>query len=396
MNQRNVKIENRSNILKILRNQRDISRKDISDQLGLTKAAVSSIISDMIDENLIVETGNQETGLVGRNKILLELNKDYGFVLGLLIAETYITLLVTNVMGETVDMYVHELAQDESVNIDETIEMIVDKALYLLWTNGIERKSVLGIGIGYIGEMDSINIDYIKSQISNRLNLTAVMSNNVKALAMMQMDFSSRETSENFLFVKYGPGLGMAIVQGGKIIEGSDHKAGEIGHTIVDMDADTSCRCGRKGCLESLISEKGIVKDIEKLGTKYSHLIINKNLSMIDYTSVNELLEIKDEPITSIFEQRYDYFAKSLANTIILLNPDYVCVYGVIFSQPKIFKMINSRVNDYLGANTKAVIRLSNLDPNSSAIGPAALALRKLFYNVGGYREYTQRDKLIN
>lgn len=385
LNQSDVKIRNRSKVLRILRNQRDISRKDISDQMGLTKSAISSIISEMIDEKIIIETGSRETGVVGRNKILLELNKNCGYVLGLSISETYMTLLITNVLGETIDIYFHEFHEDDSYDDAGIIDLIVEKSLHLLWAKGIEKKAVFGMGIGYIGEMENMNITYIKAQISERLKLTIISDNNVKTLAMSQMDFSFKDTSENFLFVKYGPGLGMVIVQNGTIIDGIDHKAGEIGHTVVDIDADTSCRCGRKGCLESLISEKRIVNDIEKLGPEYSHLIINKNLFIIDYKSVNKLLEIENKHITTIFEQRYDYFAKSLANSIILFNPEYICVYGSIFSQPKIFEMINSRVNEYLGTNTKAVIKLSNLDPNNSAIGPAALVLRKLFYDVGGY-----------
>lgn len=387
LNQSDVKIRNRSKVLKILRNQRGICRKDISDQMGLTKAAITSIISEMIDEKIIIETGNQETGVVGRNKILIELNKDYGYVLGVLITEAYMTLLITNVLGETVDMCFCEFDESCSYDHDEIINLIIEKSLYLLWSNEIEKKDVFGMGIGYIGEMENIHIEYIKNQISDKLKLAVISDNNVKTLAMWQMDFSLSETSENFLFVKYGPGLGMAIVQNGKIVEGVDHKAGEIGHTIVDINANTSCRCGRKGCLESLISEKGIVKDIEKLGEEYSYLIINKKLSIIDYKSVNELLEMKNESIISIFEKRYDYFAKSLANSIIFFNPEYICVYGSIFSQPKILEMINNRVNEYLGINTKAVIKLSDLDPDNSAIGPSALVLRKLFYDVGGYRE---------
>ncbi|WP_069999081.1 ROK family protein [Cellulosilyticum sp. I15G10I2] len=384
LNQSDVKVKNRSKVLRILRSQRDICRKDISDQMELTKAAISSIISEMMDEKIIVETGSQETGVVGRKKILLELNKNLGYVLGLSISETYMTLLITNVLGETVDIYFHEFDESYTYDNAELIDFIIEKSLYLLWNNGIEKKAVFGMGIGYIGEMENLDIAYIKAQISKKLKMTVVSDNNVKTLAMWQMDFSLRETSENFLFVKYGPGLGMVIVQNGKIIEGANHKAGEIGHTVVDIDANTSCRCGRKGCLESLISEKGIIKDIEKLGAAYSHLIINKNLSIIDYKIVNELLEKKNEPITSIFEKRYDYFAKSLANSIILFNPEYICIYGSIFSQPKIFEMIKKRVGEYLGVNTKAVIKLSDLDPNNSAIGPAALALRKLFYDTGG------------
>lgn len=387
LNQNAIKVRNRSKVLKILRNEKGMSRKDIADQMGLSKAAISIIISELIDENIIIEKGSKETGVIGRNKMIVELNNNYCYVLGLSISEIQLTLLVSNILGETIDIYSHKFSENDHYNNEEILNLIIDKGLYLLWNNEIDRKNVLGFGIGYIGEMVKIDIDYIISQVCEKMKLKVVSDNNVKALAMSEMDFTLQNTSDNFLFVKYGPGLGMAIVQNGKIMQGANNRIAEIGHTIVDETANTSCRCGRKGCLESLISEKEIVKEIEKLGSEYSHLIIDKNLSIIDYESVNKLLELKDKAITVIFEQRYDYFAKSLANSCILFDPEYICVYGSIFSQPKILEMINERTNKYLGLKTNAEIKLSNLDSNNNAIGPVALALRKLFYNKGGYIE---------
>ena len=386
LNSNDVKIGNRSKVLKILRSESQISRKDISDRLGLTKSAITGIISELMDENIIIETGCQETGAIGRNKIQLELNKSYGYVLGLSICETYLTLLLTNILGETIDTYAYEFLDNKKYSNDELVELVVEKSLLLVWNNGIERQRVIGLGIGYIGEMDTIDVHAIEEKLKKLLKLDVVAANNVKALAMSQMDFTNQMSSEDFLFVKYGPGLGMSIVQNGRIIDGFENRAGEIGHTIVDMKADTTCRCGRKGCLESLISEIGIIRDIEKYGEMYQSLIINRKLSIIDYGRVNELIRSGDKVIINIFEPRYDYFAKALANVIVLFNPEYVCVYGAIFNQSVIFDMIKSRVDAYLGANTKSRIKLSTLDPGNTAIGSAALALRNLFYNVGGIK----------
>lgn len=394
LNSNDIKIRNRSKILKILRNERGISRKDISDQMGLTKAAISTIASEMIEEGVILETGSQENGTLGRNKINLEINKNFGYVLGLSISETHLTLLISNVLGETVDMYVQAYTQLHKNAGEEILDLVIEKSLYLLWQNGIDRSSVLGLGIGYIGGLSKLDIKWLTGELREQLKIRVVSDNNVRALAMAQMDYAHQENSSNFLFVKYGPGLGMAIVQNGSIIEGVNNRAGEIGHTIVDINAETTCRCGRKGCLESLISEKGIIKDIEKLGVDYGHLIIDKNRYIIDYQQVGLLMEAKDESILSIFEPRYDYFAKSLANSIILFNPEYVCVYGSIFNQPKIFEMIHERVDIYLGVNTEARLRLSNLDPENSAIGPVALALRTFFYNVGAHSEDQMKEPL--
>lgn len=385
LNQNDIKIRNRSRILKILRRQKEMSRKDIADEMKLTKAAISSIISELIEENLIIEKGSKETGAIGRNKIILELNKNYKYVLGLSITETYMTLIISNILGETIDIFVYETLKAGTYENAEIVDLIIEKTLKLLWNNNIDKKDVIGFGVGFIGGLNTLDIDFIKAEIEKKLAIDMVSENNVKALAMSQVDFGFDNEIKDFLFVKYGPGLGMAIVQNGTIVNGTVNRAGEIGHTIADPNADTECRCGRKGCLESLISEKGIVRELEALGNDYTNLIINKKMSIIDYYKINQLIEENDEKVLNIFEFRYEHLARALANSIILLDPKYVYVYGAIFNQPLMFQMIKDRINKYLGTNTSVEIKLSDLEPNNSAIGSVAIALRSFFYNVGGY-----------
>lgn len=393
INQSGLKISNRNKVLRILRQGKSVSRKDISDKTGLTKAAISGIVSEMIEENIVIEKGSRETGTAGRKKIILELNKNYGYVLGVSITDAHLICVIANVLGETIDVLYHELEPDQLNNMDNFVDLIIEKSFYILWKNSYPRDCIMGMGIGYIGSLDEIKIGVIEDSVRQRLHIPVLTVNNVKALAMSQMDLYYEETSENFLFVKYGPGLGMSIVRNGSIIDGVNNKAGEIGHTIVDINKKTTCRCGRSGCLESLSSEKGIVKEIEALGDKYKDLIIDKSLTIIDYEKVNRYIKANDKKILDIFEPRYNYFAKALANSVILFDPEYVSLYGNVFSQPELFEMISNLVNAYLGPKTKVIMTLSNLDPRNSAIGPASYALRELFYHSGGYQQQSMEEE---
>ncbi|MDN5304897.1 MAG: hypothetical protein PWP46_1783 [Fusobacteriaceae bacterium] len=387
LNQNDIKIRNRSKILKILRNESEISRKDLADKLELTKAAISSLISELINEKIIIEQGIKDTGVSGRKKIILELNSDYAYALGLSISETHINLVVSNILGEKKDEFFYEFTNMKNINNEDILKLIIEKSLYLLWKNNIEKIKVIGFGITCVGELSIVDIEYIKENLEKNLEIKVIADNNVKALAIAQMDFGYIKLSNDFLFVKYGPGLGMAIIQNGVIVNGATHQAGEIGYTIADINANTYCRCGRKGCLESLISEKGIVEDIMKLNGNYSDIIINKNLSILNYNKINSLLENNDENIKKIFEYRYEYLAKSLANTIILLNPEYLCVFGSVFSQPYIMNMIHEKINRYLGTHLDVELILSDIKPENTTIGAVALVLRNYFYNKGGYIE---------
>ncbi|GAE91210.1 glucokinase [Gracilibacillus boraciitolerans JCM 21714] len=68
----------------------------------------------------------------------------------------------------------------------------------------------------------------------------------------------------NMLAVTLGTGVGGGIIANGQVISGANGTGAEIGHITVEKNG-ASCNCGRKGCLETVASATGIVRQAEEL-----------------------------------------------------------------------------------------------------------------------------------
>lgn len=68
-NMETVRRRNRAAILKYINDHGPVSRKDLSEEIGLTAAAVTQICTDIMDEGVLVETGiNVERSGAGRKR----------------------------------------------------------------------------------------------------------------------------------------------------------------------------------------------------------------------------------------------------------------------------------------------------------------------------------------
>ena len=137
-----------------------------------------------------------------------------------------------------------------------------------------EPENILGVGIGapngnyYKGTIElAPNLPFkgiipIKNMLEMLLlnegwNLKVTITNDANAAGIGEMIYGAAKGVNDFIMITLGTGVGSAIVSNGKMIYGHDGFAGEVGHTIVEIDG-RECGCGRKGCLETYSSATGI------------------------------------------------------------------------------------------------------------------------------------------
>lgn len=128
-----------------------------------------------------------------------------------------------------------------------------------------------GIGIGapngnfYTGCVDNAPNLTIKGvlnfekEIHKYLDVPVVLSNDANAAAFGEMVYGGAKGLKHFIMFTLGTGVGSGIVVDGKLVHGSTGGAGELGHCILIPDG-RQCSCGRKGCLETYTSARGIVQ----------------------------------------------------------------------------------------------------------------------------------------
>ena len=329
INSENVKLSNRSSILLLLNNNGAMSRKDIAETVGLTAASVTLICSELMEEGIIVELGEAaEEKRAGRKKILVDINPEYRNVLCIAVESDTTYIAVTDMKGNMLCNC--SLPTDKHTKPEQFFRNVTDECQRLFWKNNIVREKLIGAAVTIPGSVDrkrgiSLNTYSIWTEsipvadlIKKDLGLQVVVENNLKAYAQAEVYFGLGRTVSNLFILKWGPGVGSSIIIDGKIYQGSNKMAGEIGHMTAVKDG-RSCNCGRKGCLEAYVSTKAIADDVQ---------------AELDRTDENVDKLVRDENIEKIIDNKIDMLAFNLKNSISILDSKNVVLIGYMFEIP--------------------------------------------------------------
>jgi predicted NBD/HSP70 family sugar kinase len=150
----------------------------------------------------------------------------------------------------------------------DTATRMVDEVLA---EGGVERKSVIGAGIGIPGPVDrergtagSATIlpgwtgVRIGDEMQQRLGIPVEIENDANLGALAEMTWGAGRGCSNIAYIKAATGIGAGIVINGRLLRGASGTAGEIGHTTLD-ESGALCYCGNRGCLETVASGPAII-----------------------------------------------------------------------------------------------------------------------------------------
>ena len=397
VNMSDVKISNRALILNQLKKDRK-SRKDIANKIQLTPASVTILVNELMQEGYIKESSHvDESRNVGRKKVFIELNKNFKYVLGVNIESDIVSIGIANLLSEILETKSFKI--NSEMPISNIITSIVETCMELVWNQNISKSDVLGVGVGIVGIVDSKNgiskhayglwkqeVD-IRGLLEKELQLPVVVENNVRALATAEMELTEHSNIKNMVFIKYGPGVGSAIIINEEIYKGSYNNAGELGHIIIDTNGK-ECKCGQRGCLETVASIKALIADIKKDFSAESYPIINKlidgNAELIDQATIIKAYELGEEQISNKMNTVWDNLAIGIVNIMRLYDPHKIIIHGelssnAIFMQ-KLIEKVNdiSDLNDSLNRIEKSILKQEN------CIGGIVLVTKELFFKTGG------------
>lgn len=124
-----------------------------------------------------------------------------------------------------------------------------------------EYPEVVGLGVAvpgvvFGGEVTSTNLDWERFPLPEQLqipDLPSVVENDMNAGAFGENTFGRARGMQNVIFLTISTGVGAGIIVGGRIYRGCGGLAGEVGHTVVDLNG-LLCGCGRRGCWEMIAS----------------------------------------------------------------------------------------------------------------------------------------------
>lgn len=370
---------NRSNLLNVIKTQGAVSRAALAHMTGLSPATVTAITGQLIREGLVFEkaTGDS-TG--GRPPIMLALNPRGGFVAG-------IKLMEGHAVGALTDLNATILAKDTVSLADKEIEtsvaMLATLTNHLIRASGIRKNQLLGVGIGLAGVVDFSsgivrqnpyfgwrNIQ-LGDLLEKRLGVPVFIDNDVNTLTLSEKWIDRGRPEENFILVTVGRGIGMGIVINGQVYRGKAGGAGELGHTVVDVNGPI-CDCGRRGCLESLISDRALVAQARQL--------ISPEIANLD--EVIHMAKSGQTAAIEVLANAGTILGRQIANMVNVFDPKLIIISGegtrmgeVFFSAVR--TTIEACVMTGLADDTE--IRINSWGDDIWALGAASLVIAELF-----------------
>ncbi|MEH7481285.1 ROK family protein [Neobacillus drentensis] len=238
----------------------------------------------------------------------------------------------------------HLLLKDKVATPKSNIQHLLPELLCEKVKDFQKNYPISGIGISSCGLVDhekgeilfSNNIQgysgmKLSEILSHKLELPVSVENDVKSACLGEMWKGAIQGKRNVVFLTLGTGIGSTIIIDGKIVSGSMKLAGELGHTVIEMDG-RPCNCGRKGCYERYAATSALVIDYIKEK--------KKNGEVVERISGEEimLLALNQDPTALIVYKRFiHYISAGLANITHLLNPEAIIIGGGIADQAEQF-----------------------------------------------------------
>jgi glucokinase-like ROK family protein len=390
---------NRQVVLKHLYFDGPTTRIELSQRTGMSAGTVTNLTYDLLQNNIILETGSQQSE-GGRPATLLAVNPHFGYIIGVDLGETHVQLELFDLTLCRRGMVRHLLAADENdpqiyvTVIAQGIEKLISQA-------AIRSSQVLGIGIGVPGVVernhtvsisapmwDWKNIPF-QSMLEEKIAHPIYMDNGAKAMTLAESWFGAGKGVEDLVVLLIGTGIGAGIIAEGSLYRGATNSAGEWGHTKIVLDG-RPCRCSNNGCLEAYAGAPGIQKtyrEIVRARGKTGTLRTEEN-SQIAWINALFKAAAKNNPeALQTLQETAHYLGVGIANLINLFNPHKILIGGWVGMQlsEQVLKEIREHVsNNSLPAALRPIqIALCQLGQDAICMGAACLVLEDFIAEEG-------------
>ncbi len=328
-----TKQHNRDLVLKNIFDHEAISRAEIARLTKLTRATVSDMVANLIEEGLVEEIGYGES-IGGKAPLLLGLIADSRYLIGLNLAQDKFIGSVVNLRGEikkTVEFPVNGIDGEQALRL---VYQILDQLITKEW------RPLVGIGIGTPGLVNTsegivvsaVNLDWqdlpLAHLLETRYNIPIMVLNDSQATAIGEFVYGSGHPPDgNLVVVTIKHGIGAGILIKGRLFQGDGGGAGEIGHVVVQENG-TRCRCGQHGCLETIASARAIVQRTKTLAPEYPHSDLAINSGNISLDAIVSAWRANDELAERVVSDAAHCLGTSIASLIGILNIQKIVLTG--------------------------------------------------------------------
>lgn len=253
---------NRRILLNLVRSHQPVSRADLARMMGTTRAAVTFLVNDLIEEGFVYEGAKGEAAR-GRKPQFLYIDSRKRWVLAVDIRATRTSLMVCDLLGEPLVGVTSFPTQTDVKRLVKTLAERVKRTV----SEHRDLGECQGIGVvvpGMVGPggervLFSPRLGWrdvpLREALATATRLPVIVENSGRACALAQLWSTRIESAAggDIAFVSVSDGIGVGIVVRGELLRGLHNVAGEFGHIPLNVDGPP-CACGATGCWEAYTS----------------------------------------------------------------------------------------------------------------------------------------------
>jgi glucokinase-like ROK family protein len=335
----NVKSFNKHAALDLIRfSANGMSRTDLAEKLGLTRAAISLIVNDLLESGVVQETESRSAPS-GRPPIVLEVNPDRGLVGAIDMGATHMSIALADFTAR-----IHQESEFplEIKNGPELCLAQADQNLRkMLADQGLSITDLSAVGVGVPGPviteagmvvappiMPGWDHYPILSSLEKMWGCRVTLNNDAELGALGEWAYGAARGGKNIAYIKVGSGIGAGLILNNQIYDGTTGAAGEIGHLTIDENGPL-CNCGNHGCLEAFAGGHAIAKQGQLLVKSGRRTLLSEiPLEKIDAHDVAEAARRGDLHAQEILKRAGTFIGIAIAGLINLFNPSIIVIGG--------------------------------------------------------------------
>ncbi|MFD7087618.1 ROK family protein [Streptomyces sp. NPDC056730] len=390
-----VRRHNLSLVLRAVRDEGEATRAGVAARVGLTRAAVSSLVEQLLDSGFLSESGKTFSGQAGRPGTVLKVTRTGPAGIGVEINIDYVSVCVVDLSGtDRVRLTEHldnrgsrpsdvltrcaRIAARtlESAAEQDLLPVGVQLALPGLVSGGRVRQAPnLGWNLVPSDELFASALAELRPDLPP---LPVSSENEANLAALAELWFGELGPLRTFLYLTGEIGVGGALVLNGELLRGAHGFAGEIGHVVVDPEGPL-CRCGSRGCLEQYAGQSALLRAAG----------IDENAGVPGVAELGLRADAGDPQAIAAVERAGQTLGRVLSGAVNLFDPDAVVLGGIYrelmpWLSPAADQELTARVVSGLWESDSGRLRGSS-SAGDAARGAAALVVQAVLADPVAY-----------
>ena len=209
-------------------------------------------------------------------------------------------------------------------------------------------EDITSIGIGTPGNVNSetgvvgfnVNFGYIDWHLKEKVEeqipgVEVFIENDANAAVIAEVIAGCAKGCDHAVILTLGTGVGAGVIVDGKVLNGYNQSAAEIGHMVIAAGG-RQCNCGRKGCFERYSSATALISDTKEamLANPQSKLWkVCPDIGDVNAKTVFDAKELGDETAIEVINKYIEYLACGIINVVNIFQPEVVCLGGGVSNQ---------------------------------------------------------------